>query len=125
LTGVFREEFYVSNDTIRGAYYLFSRFKEAECRPLAFSFDLKIDSLTREVRMVDERDEITLPRDFLKKIKVMDMDNVLERIKTCEDSEEFYESMKGKVVWGIDRGTMTDSTVTLVKTEAAMIQCVS
>ena len=40
LQGVYREELYISNDVIRGTYYLFPQTRKAKYCPLAFSFDL-------------------------------------------------------------------------------------
>lgn len=97
-------------------YVLLPCSTRAEYRDIKFKFELKLDSLTQKNQITDKWREVTLPRDFLTKVEIIDMDKEISRIKTSREWYEFYMSLEGKIVWVIDRRTMTDSTVTLVET---------
>lgn len=58
---------------------------------------------------------VTMPKDFVEKVKAIDLDEQLFRLKSGDD-EAFVKSMEGKRIWIIDKNTMTDSTITLVET---------
>ena len=118
--GVFRTEAYypdIDSCHILCSYEMIPQADGNKHLNLRFYFKLKIDTLTWKVQNTDEWKEVTLPRDFLKKIEVIDMDKKLPTLKTHVEEFEFYSSLWQKVVWIIDRRTMTDSTITLVKTE--------
>ena len=58
---------------------------------------------------------ITKPKNFLKEVETVDLDEQLSLLK-CGDDDVFVKSLEGKRIWIIDRNTITDSTITLVET---------
>ena len=59
--------------------------------------------------------EFVVPRDFLQKIKPIDMDKELP-VMTKAAAVKFVKNLAGKRVWIIDRREMTNSTLTLTET---------
>ena len=58
--------------------------------------------------------QVVVSRDFLGKIKPIDMDEKLPTL-TSEEADKFCESLKGKRVWIIDRKDITEDEITLVE----------
>ena len=84
---------------------------------LGFTFILEVDSVTREVRpLLSDTRILTLPRDFLEKVTLLDMDKEFPLLRNKEEAERLEETLGNKIIWVIDRKTMTDTTVTLVET---------
>ena len=76
---------------------------------ILFVHTAKLDkALARNMRY------LTLPRDFLEKIKPIDMDKKFSSL-TSEEADKFCESLKGKRVWIIDRKDITEDKITLVE----------
>ena len=117
--GIYRSESYFQ-DTSYPHLRFCSYMVKSESRGvnLGFTFILEVDSVTHEVRpLLSDTRILTFPRDFLKKVTLLDMDKEFPLLKNREEAEELEESLKYKTIWIIDRKTMTDSTVTLVKTD--------
>ena len=58
--------------------------------------------------------QVVVSRDFLGKIKPIDMDKKFSSL-TSEEADKFCESLKGKRVWIIDRKDITEDKITLVE----------
>ena len=116
--GIYRGESYFKDTPFPHLCFCYYAVKsKARGVYLGFTFVLEVDSVTHEVRpLLSETRILTLPRDFLKKVTLLDMDKKFPLLQK-EDSENLNESLKYKTIWVIDRRNMTDTTVTLVETE--------
>lgn len=116
--GVYRSESYFP-ETLYPHLRFCSYTLKSEARgvDLGFTFILEVDSVTHEVRsLLSDTRILTLPRDFLREVILLDMDKEFPLLRNKEEVERLEETLRNKAIWVIDRKTMTDTTVTLVKT---------
>ena len=80
-----------------------------DCTFFHCNVDKTNPNLRREVRM--------LPRVFLSKVRVVDLNRRFAKMKNSEALRHFLDEFKGRRVWIIDKVLMTKDTVVLIEVE--------
>ena len=83
---------------------------------IAFRYYLELDRVSEEIKPHLKTRILTMPREFLERIKPIDLNEEYPRLRNEEDAKKFKNKFRRKWVWVIDRQTMTDSSITLIRT---------